>query len=231
MKDGWLNRHPDDDGNEVYSLTANALDGLKTVERLTKDRAVSLSSHLIAGLIRHLRDFSASVSPDVAAYIAAQQAEKARIQAEIDRVLDGGELADASDDEIIQGFTELQRYLDELPSDFSRVVESYRNIESRTISDFRADSISSGAPVPRACPKPLHCLRCRPRVRRRPATAARPRAPRSGQPLHRDTARRRQSQRPAQSRRTRPGSQQPRDEFEAPENRGLELITRVSLVT
>lgn len=149
MKDGWLNRHPDDDGNEVYSLTANALDGLKTVERLTKDRSVSLSSHLISGLIRHLRDFSASVSPDVAAYVAAQQAEKARIQAEIDRVLDGGELADASDDEIIQGFTELQRYLDELPSDFSRVVESYRDFESRTISDFRAESISSGEAVRR----------------------------------------------------------------------------------
>jgi hypothetical protein len=65
MKDGWLSRHPDDDGNEVYSLTANALDGLKSVERLTQDRSVSLSSHLIAGLIRHLRDFSASVSPDV----------------------------------------------------------------------------------------------------------------------------------------------------------------------
>lgn len=149
MRDGWLNRHPDDDGNEVYSLTANALDGLKTIERLTKDRSVSLSSHLIAGLIRHLRDFSTSVAPDVTAYVAAQQAERARIQAEIDRVLDGGELADATDDEIIQGFTELQRYLDELPSDFSRVVESYREFETRTISDFRAESISSGEAVRR----------------------------------------------------------------------------------
>ena len=149
MKDGWLSRHPDDDGNEVYSLTANALDGLKSVERLTKDRSVSLSGHLIAGLIRHLRDFSASVSPDVGAYIAARQAEKARIQAEIDRVLDGGELVDASDDDIIQGFTELQRYLDELPSDFSRIVESYRDFESRTISDFRTESISSGEAVRR----------------------------------------------------------------------------------
>src|SRR3954447_785653 len=73
MKVGWLNRTTDDDGNEVYSLTSHALDGLKTVDRLTKDRSVSLSSHLIAGLIRHLRDFSASVSPDVGAYIAAQQ--------------------------------------------------------------------------------------------------------------------------------------------------------------
>lgn len=149
MRDGWLNRNSDDDGNEVYSLTANALDGLRTVERLTKDRSVSLSSHLIAGLIRHLRDFSASVSPDVGAYIAAQQAEKARIQAEIDRVLDGGELLDATDDEIIQGFTELQRYLEELPSDFSRVVESYRDFEIRTISDFRADAVSSGEAVRR----------------------------------------------------------------------------------
>jgi hypothetical protein len=149
MKDGWLNRSSDDDGNEVYSLTSHALDGLRTVERLTKDRSVALSSHLIAGLIRHLRDFSASVSPDVGAYIAAQQAEKARIQAEIDRVLDGGEVDEACDDEIIQGFTELQRYLGELPSDFSRVVESYRDFEIGTISDFRTDAVSSGEAVRR----------------------------------------------------------------------------------
>lgn len=149
MRDGWLNRTSDDDGNEVYSLTSSALDGLRTVGRLTKDRSISLSSHLIAGLIRHLRDFSASVSPDVDAYITAQQAEKARIQAEIDRVLDGGALNDATDDEIIQGFTELQRYLEELPSDFSRVVESYREFEVRTISGFRAETVSSGEAVRR----------------------------------------------------------------------------------
>lgn len=149
MKDGWLNRTSDENGNEVYSLTSSALDGLRTVERLTKDRSISLSSHLIAGLVRHLRDFSASVSPDVDAYISTQQAEKARIQAEIDRVLDGGAVGDATDDEIIQGFTELQRYLEELPSDFSRVVESYRDFEARTISDFRTEAVSSGEAVRR----------------------------------------------------------------------------------
>jgi hypothetical protein len=149
MKDGWLNRNSDGHGNEVYSLTANALDGLRTVERLTKDRSISLSGHLIAGLIRHLRDFSSSVAPDVGAYLEIQHAEKARIQAEIDRILRGGELAEASDDEIIQGFLELRRFLDELPSDFSRVVESYRDFEISTISDFRTNAISSGEAVRR----------------------------------------------------------------------------------
>lgn len=149
MKDGWLTRLPADDGSEVYSLTSAALDGLKTVERLTKDRSISLSSHLIAGLIRHLRDFSASVTPDVGAYLEAQYAERARIQAEIDRVRDGGGLHDATDDEIIQGFTELQRFLEELPSDFSRVAESYREFEVRTISEFRTEAVSSGEAVRR----------------------------------------------------------------------------------
>lgn len=149
MKDGWLTRSTDEHGEEVYSLTSSALDGLQVVTRLTKDRSISLSSHLIAGLIRHLRDFSASVSPDIGVYIAAQQAEKARIQAEIDRVLDGGAVGDATDDEIIQGFTELQRFLAELPSDFSRVVESYREFETRTITDFRTDAVSSGEAVRR----------------------------------------------------------------------------------
>lgn len=147
MSDGWLLRIPDDDGEEVYSLSSAALDGLRTVERLTKDRSISLSSHLIAGLVRHLRDFAATVSPDVTEYVTNLQAEKARIQAEIDRVLDGGELVEASDDDIVQGVAELQRYLNELPGDFTRVVESYREFERDTITLFRAESVASGEAV------------------------------------------------------------------------------------
>jgi hypothetical protein len=149
MRDGWLTRIPDGAGEEVYSLTSSALDGLRTVERLTKDRSISLSSHLISGLIRHLRDFSATVTPDRDAYLDAQRAERDRIEAEIKRVRDGGELLDATDDDIIQGFTELQRFLEELPSDFSRVAESYREFESRAIAGFRTEPVSSGEAVRR----------------------------------------------------------------------------------
>lgn len=149
MTDGWLLRLPDHDGNEVYSLSSAALDGLRTVERLTKDRSISLSSHLIAGLVRHLRDFAATVAPDVTEYVANLQTEKARIQAEIDRVLDGGALEEASDDDIVQGVAELQRYLNELPGDFTRVVESYREFERDTITLFRSESVASGEAVRR----------------------------------------------------------------------------------
>jgi hypothetical protein len=149
MTDGWLLRLPDDDGNEVYSLSSAAQDGLRTVERLTKDRSISLSSHLIAGLVRHLRDFAATVAPDVTEYVANLQTEKARIQAEINRVLDGGSLEEASDDDIVQGVAELQRYLNELPGDFTRVVESYREFEHDTITLFRSESVASGEAVRR----------------------------------------------------------------------------------
>jgi hypothetical protein len=147
MRDGWLLRLPDEDGNEVYQLTSHALDGLRTVERLTKDRSISLSSHLIAGLVRHLRDFAGTVAPDITQYITNLQIEKARIQEEIDRVVDGGEIPEATDDDIVQGVAELQRYLTELPSDFTRVVESYRDFEHKTIADFRTQSVTSGEAV------------------------------------------------------------------------------------
>lgn len=149
MNDGWLSRTTDANGEEVYSLTANALDGLRAVDRLTKDRSISLSSHLIEGLVRHLRDFSTSISPDVGEYVGSLTAEKARIQAEIDRVLDGGAVDEASEDDIIAGFTELQRFLAELPSDFSRVAESYRDFEVRLISEFRSESVVTGEAVHR----------------------------------------------------------------------------------
>jgi hypothetical protein len=147
MRDGWLLRLPDDDGNEVYQLTSSALDGLRTVERLTKDRSISLSSHLIAGLVRHLRDFASTLAPDAGEYITNLQLEKDRIQTEINRVLDGGEIEEATDDDIVQGVAELQRYLTELPSDFTRVVESYREFEHDTIANFRTASVTSGDAV------------------------------------------------------------------------------------
>lgn len=146
---GWLLRIPDDDGEEVYSLSSAALDGMRTVERLTKDRTIALSSHLIAGLLRHLRDFAATVSPDATEYITNLQADKARIQAEIDRILDGGKPVEASDDDIVAGVAELQRYLNELPGDFTRVVESYREFERDTVTLFRAESVASGEAVRR----------------------------------------------------------------------------------
>lgn len=146
-KNQWLYRELDQDQNEIYMLSSSAQDALRTIERLTKDRNVSLSGHLVAGLVHHLRNFSASVSPNADDYIDNLQSEKSRIQLEIDRVLDGGELAESTDDDIIQGFTELQRYLGELPSDFSRVVESYKEFREDTVSQFRRDSITSGQAV------------------------------------------------------------------------------------
>ena len=146
-KNQWLYRDLDRDQNEIYMLSSSAQDALRTVDRLTKDRNVSLSGHLVAGLVHHLRNFSASVAPNVGAYLENLQQDMDRIQAEIERVRGGGVLAESTDDDIIQGFTELQRYLDELPSDFSRVVESYKEFREDTVSRFRRDSITSGEAV------------------------------------------------------------------------------------
>lgn len=150
VKDGWLLRLLDDSNDEVYQLTSHALDGLRTVDRLTKDRSVSLSQHLISGLVRHLRDFAATLSPDKTAYVNNLLSEMARIDAEIKRVRDeNGDLHESSDDDIVQGVVELQRFLAELPGDFTRVVESYREFEHDTIAEFRAEAVSSGEAVRR----------------------------------------------------------------------------------
>ena len=180
----------DDDGDEVYSLSAAALDGLRTVERLTKDRSISLSSHLISGLLRHLRDFAATVSPDVTEYVTYLQPEKARIQAEIDRVVAGGRPDEASDDDIVQGFTDFSGSSTSSPATSPASWSPTASSSPDTITDVphRAGLLRRGGPpLPRIRPT-LSLLGRRPRVRGRPSVAARPGVAGPGQPVHRHPA-------------------------------------------
>ena len=144
MHSQWLYRDPAEHGSEQYRLSSAAQEALRTVDRLTKERHTSLSGHLVAGLVRHLRDFSASVAPSAEAYVRNLEADRARIQAEIDRVAAGGDIARATDDDIVTGFTELQRIVAELPSDFARVVESYKDFRDAEIARFRAHDTTAG---------------------------------------------------------------------------------------
>jgi hypothetical protein len=147
MRDQWLILTTDDSGTEVYTLTSHSQAALRLVESLTRDRAANLSEHRIATIMNHLRRFNAEVNPDRGQRLTILNEEMARIKAERDRILDGGDLAKVTDDRLLEGFIEAQQLLGGLPGDFSRVVEAFSRFRTQRIDEFNREDVTSGQVV------------------------------------------------------------------------------------
>lgn len=147
MRDQWLVLTTDDSGTEVYTLTSHSQQALRLVESLTRDRAANLSEHRIATIMNHLRRFNAEVNPDRGERLTILNEELARIKAERDRLLDGDDLDEVSDDRLLEGFIEAQQLLGGLPGDFSRVVEAFSRFRTQKIDEFNREDVTSGQVV------------------------------------------------------------------------------------
>lgn len=143
MRGQWLVRSLDDDGREVYTLTSHAQQALELVKNLARDRA-TLSEHRIATILGTVRRFNAEANPDRSARVGILNAEIARLQAERDRLVDGGELEGATEDYMLEGFTELLSLVSALPSDFARVEERFATIRGEILAAFRAEDRPAG---------------------------------------------------------------------------------------
>ncbi|WNV90361.1 DUF3375 domain-containing protein [Umezawaea sp. Da 62-37] len=143
MRGQWLVRSTDEDGTEVYSLTSHAQDALTLVTSLTRERA-SLSEHRIATIVNAVRRFNTEVNPDRAARVDILDSEIARLTAERDRLLSGGELPQVSADYMLEGFGELIQLVAALPSDFARVEEAFTGLRSDILASFRAEQRAAG---------------------------------------------------------------------------------------
>lgn len=143
MRGQWLVRALDETGQEVYSLTSHAQQALELVKTLSRDRA-TLSEHRIATLLSTVRRFNGEANPDRTARVSILNAEIARLSAERDRLVDGGELETPSPDYMLEGFTELQLLVSALPSDFARVEERFAQIRAEILAAFRAEERLAG---------------------------------------------------------------------------------------
>lgn len=143
MRGQWLVRSLDDAGHEVYALTSHAQQALELVKNLTRDRA-TLSEHRIATILSTVRRFNAEANPDRSARVGILNAEIARLQAERDRLVDGAELVSATEDYMLEGFTELLSLISALPSDFARVEERFAQIRAEVLASFRAEDRPAG---------------------------------------------------------------------------------------
>ena len=143
MRGQWLVRSTEDDGTEVYTLTSHAQDALALVKSLTRERA-SLSEHRISTIVSAVRRFNTEVNPDRAARVANLDTDIARMTAERDRLLAGGDMPAVSDDYMIEGYNELLQLVAALPSDFARVEEAFANLRTQVLASFRAENRPAG---------------------------------------------------------------------------------------
>lgn len=143
MRGQWLVRSLDETGHEVYTLTSHAQQALELVKTLARDRA-TLSEHRIATILGTVRRFNAEANPDRGARVTLLNAEIARLQAERDRLVDGADMVSATEDYMLEGFTELLSLISALPSDFARVEERFASIRGTVLAAFRAEDRPAG---------------------------------------------------------------------------------------
>jgi len=143
MRGQWLVRSLDEAGHEVYTLTSHAQQALELVKNLARDRA-TLSEHRIATILGTVRRFNAEANPDRGARVTLLNTEIARLQAERDRLVDGAEMVSATEDYMLEGFTELLSLISALPSDFARVEERFATIRGEILAAFRAEDRPAG---------------------------------------------------------------------------------------
>ncbi|WP_243060645.1 DUF3375 domain-containing protein [Nocardioides sp. SR21] len=143
MRGQWLVRSLDEVGNEVYALTSHAQQALELVKNLARDRA-TLSEHRIATILGTVRRFNSEANPDRSARVTILNEEIARLQAERDRLVDGADLVGATEDYMLEGFTELLSLISALPSDFARVEERFATIRTEILAAFRAEDRPAG---------------------------------------------------------------------------------------
>ncbi|HET6692946.1 MAG TPA: DUF3375 family protein, partial [Pedococcus sp.] len=143
MRGQWLVRSLDEAGHEVYALTSHAQQALELVKNLARDRA-TLSEHRVATILGTVRRFNSEANPDRTARVTILNEEIARLRVERDRLVDGGELEGATEDYMLEGFTELLSLISALPSDFARVEERFATIRTEILSAFRAEDRPAG---------------------------------------------------------------------------------------
>lgn len=147
VRHSWLVRDVED-GQEVYTLTSHTQEALNLVTALTRER-ISLSEHRIGTIVTAIRKFNAQVNPDRAQRIRILEDQIAALSAERDRLAGGGEMVQASEHTLRQGFDEVLGLVSALPRDFARVEESYARLRADILAAFRTEELTGGQIIDR----------------------------------------------------------------------------------
>jgi hypothetical protein len=143
MRSQWLKRVPFEDGDEAYELTSHTLAAQRIMEGLSQERSLLNESRLTT-ILEAVHRAALDANPDRDARLAALNEQIERLTAERDRLADGGELREASDDRMLNAFMDITDLIKQLPGEFRRVEESVDRIQRAMIQDFRAETRPKG---------------------------------------------------------------------------------------
>lgn len=138
---GWLVEQIED-GTEVYRLSAQAVGALETVGRVGDGRA-RVSRSRVRTLLESVDQLAQDAEPDAEQRLANLQAERDRIDAEMQRVADG-HIDPVEDDQLLEEVENVLHLSRELPADFARVAESINSMQRDVVAELRRDVRPTG---------------------------------------------------------------------------------------
>lgn len=145
VRERWLFQDPGR-GEETYRLTGDAEQALEYVARATRTQ-LNVSLSRIETMRRVVSEAAMAAHPDREERKRRLAEEIARLTAEYERIDAGGELAEATETELTEQFSNVLRELDGLPSDFRRVEEAVREMHRAVTRRFREEERPVGEVV------------------------------------------------------------------------------------
>lgn len=138
---GWLVPQIED-AQEVYRLSAQAVGALEIAGRTGGGRA-RVSRSRVRTLLDSVDQLTQDAETDPNVRIARLTAERAEIDAEIDRLM-RGEVEPVGDEQLLEEAENVLHLSRELPADFSRVAESIQAMQRDVVAELRRDVRPTG---------------------------------------------------------------------------------------
>lgn len=139
---GWL--VPQIEGEaEVYRLSAHAVSALEITGRTGGGRT-RVSNSRVRTLLEAVERLAADVDPDPVTRLVRLREERARLDAEIVALEEGGGIEPADDEQLLEEAENVVHLARELPADFARVAESIKAMQRDVVADLRRDVRPTG---------------------------------------------------------------------------------------
>lgn len=143
VKAGFLvRRSPQGSREEFYELSTDALSALEYVRQVASPQR-SVTRSRLSTLTSQLIDLAVETDPDEATVLKRLEEERARLDAQIDRVRERGVEA-IGDEEAIEKTREVLALVADLPTDFARVRTDVEELDGDLRESLLQEEISAG---------------------------------------------------------------------------------------
>jgi hypothetical protein len=143
LADGYLVRRPGESREEYYELSEGAHVAIRFVEQLADPRP-SVTESRLATIVERVHRLAVDTDPDVTRRIAALEAERDRIDAQI-AALASGEVIELPADRAVERVVDILSLAAEIPEDFARVRASLEQLNRDVRRQLVEEPESRGA--------------------------------------------------------------------------------------